>query len=253
MRTVGRVSVPDCSSQVVFVGDTHGDMGALEAAVSYAAAARVGWVVSVGDLCWRPRAADHAHVVGSLRRILAAHRVRLLLVDGNNDDARSLSEGSDGDVPVRVFDRFWYAPRGSSWVWQGRRFVGLGGAPTFRKKGRTLGVDLFEGEELDDAAVARACSLGSADVLVCHDAPAGSPVPVELVPGPDEQHRARVAAAVSTLQPALVVHGHYHRAYEHLSDAGARTVGLGKSQEGSADVLRVDIRSLTLLEHVRTL
>lgn len=231
--------------QVAFVGDTHGDISAIETAFCTAADNHTAWIVSVGDLWWRPQAPGHGEIVSAIVNASRRYQVSLLLVDGNNDDADALLGGGDPARPRQVLGRFWYAPRGSRWEWGGRRFTALGGARTFRTGGKTVGIDLFAGEGLRESDVARAIAGGTTDVLVCHDAPDVALLPMRTQPGPDADNRGLVRRVVDATCPELVVHGHYHRPYEGSLN-GRRVVGLGREHDGQPDVRILDLESLRL-------
>lgn len=94
---------------------------------------------------------------------------------------------------------------------------------------RTAGLDFFVEEEVGGDDVARVVAGGPADVLVCHDAPAGWEIPnltpVERMPLPAaarvdaaNRHRVRLRTAYEAVRPAVVVHGHYHSRYRTLVD-----------------------------------
>lgn len=230
---------------IAFVGDTHGDTSAIAMAFRTAAHNHAAWLVSVGDLWWRPQSLSHSVVAEAISDASERYQVSLLLVDGNNDDAVALLGNADSARPRQVTGRFWYAPRGSRWEWGGRRFTALGGARTFRTDGKTLGVDLFDGEGIQEDDVERAIAGGATDVLVCHDAPDAALLPMKTQPGPDSDNRDLVRRVVAATRPELVVHGHYHRPYEgYLADH--RVVGLGREHNGVPDVRILNLRDLAL-------
>jgi Icc-related predicted phosphoesterase len=123
---------------------------------------------------------------------------------------------------------------------------------TFRRENKTLGVDLFDGEALTQDDVTRACLAGKVDVLISHDAPTGAPIPARLLPGPDADHRLLVARVVEQLQPSLVVHGHYHREYDHRPLSGPRIVGLGRDRDGTSDLCILNLADLSVVSRYRT-
>lgn len=122
-----------------------------------------------------------------------------------------------------------YLPRGARWQFGSVRFVAIGGAVSIGSPMRTAGLDFFVEEEVGGDDVARVVAGGPADVLVCHDAPAGWEIPnlppVERMPLPvaarvdaANRHRVRLRTAYEAVRPAVVVHGHYHSRCRTLVD-----------------------------------
>jgi hypothetical protein len=234
---------------VAVVGDTHGNLVALQSAITAAAAHGCTQLVSVGDVWWRPNTPDHEAFVGGMTDALAASGVTLLLVDGNNDDAAHLAAGSFS--PREVVPGVIYLPRGCRWSWGATRAGAMGGAPTFRRENKVLGVDLFEGEEISDTDVQRSVAAGEVDVLFTHDAPTGAPATEGLIPGPDEQNRRRLAEVVRAARPRLVLHGHYHRASSGVLPEGTPVRGLARDKGASADLCVIEIPALNVRLHGR--
>lgn len=235
---------------VLFLGDTHGDTEAIEEGFAAAARSNAAAVVSVGDLWYQPRTDTFNDVVSSVLAGIQHAGCPLYLVDGNNDDADALLGDGEAGSTVEVGDGFIYASRGATWNVEGVSFAAFGGAVTFRRDGRTVGVDLFNNEVASDLDLQRALKGGRVDVLVTHDAPEGAPMPKTLKGGgPDEVNRKRVLQVLEARTPNLVVHGHYHASYEGLLN-DTRIVGLGRDKVGVPAYKVVDLADLVAREHV---
>src|SRR2546429_228129 len=81
---------------------------------------------------------------------------------------------------------------------------------------RREGVDWWPAEEISHGQAHRVIDAGPADVMVCHDCPAG--VPLDLPPAPllwqselgrATEHRRRLRVVVDRVRPAYLLHGHY--------------------------------------------
>ena len=209
--------------RVAFVGDTHANVVWTCRVVEELAADGVDMVVQFGDFGWWPRS-DFAQKV-SQAAVIAG--VTVCFIDGKHEDHEHLEFHANlrsperGRVdPVEMLPSLWYLPRGCGWEWQGVRFRALGGAFSVDHMARTPGYDWFPVEEVPSASDAeRAISEGPADVLLCHDHPSlgyrlkGLPIP-EAEERTSAQVRRLLAQVVEAIHPKLVVHGHWHHAYE---------------------------------------
>jgi predicted phosphodiesterase len=142
----------------------------------------------------------------------------------------------------------WHIPRGARWTWQGIRFLGVGGAYSIDKGLREQGVDWFPEETLTDVQVAAIISAEhQADICVFHDAPTGAPLPIDLFPNLDAAwNREQLAKIVKRVDPALIMHGHYHCAYQGRwrdedSGASAAIVGLDSDENPAQSWLVLDL------------
>lgn len=149
-------------------------------------------------------------------------------MDGNHEDFDLLLR-----YPVRgnglreVSEAIWHVPRGFRWTWAGLAWLGCGGAHSVDRQWREPGTSWWKQETIDEADVER-CVTAPADVLICHDCPAGVDIPGLGEGGtwPAEEivlanaHRAVLRRIVDVTQARLIVHGHYHRGYQAEVDLG---------------------------------
>lgn len=209
--------------RVALVGDTHANAVWTRRVIEELAAEGVHIVVQLGDFGWWPQ----KEFAKAVSRAAAIAGITFCFLDGNHEDHEHLRfhtglrnpDGSPGD-PVEMYPSLWYMPRGCGWEWHGVRFRALGGAFSIDHGVRTAGYDWFPVEEVPSLADAeRAISGGPADVLLCHDHPAiGYRLQGWRIPEADErasfQVKRMLAEVAESIGPKLVVHGHWHHAYE---------------------------------------
>ena len=240
--------------RVLVMGDVHGGVGMLSAALRVAELASCDVLVSVGDFglldtSWSApgRFARHRydHGVDLMRRALSAP-IPIVVVDGNHEVWPCLTRfGRRPDVgearaagrPVHLGGSLWWADRGSTWTWAGRRCGALGGAVSPDKRRATpAGACWPDDEAPTDGDVARLLDNApdGLDVLFCHDAPwgvrglRGAPwlFPADVLAEGDDVRRL-LRTAVDRAAPALVFHGHWHQANrDSIGDRPSDVFGL---------------------------
>lgn len=148
----------------------------------------------------------------------------LYLTPGNHEDYGQLAAlTADGPSGLPwLTDNIAILPRGHRWVMGGRTFVSLGGAPSLDYQSRIEGKDWWPAEAVTADDVRRVISGGHADVMLTHDAPLPGTPAVERIIARNPMgwtNRARAYAATgrelmtpafATVQPTLLVHGHFH-------------------------------------------
>lgn len=231
-------------SKIVVAGDWHGNgswaYGVIRRLPGLLPDETPRIVVHCGDFGVWPGAAGERYLDRLDTQLDQAGGV-LWFVDGNHEWHPGLAR-----IPVTggvrmVRERIWHLPRGSRWVWHGRRWLALGGAVSVDRALRTEGLTWWPGEEITVQEAAVAVSAGPADVMVCHDAPAGVPLhlpppqpawawaPADLARSDD--HRILLRGVVDQVRPRWLMHGHYHPGFGH------QTVTMG---HGPVEVTRFD-------------
>jgi hypothetical protein len=240
--------------RVLLVGDIHGNVAWLQRRVFPAAIDQsVDVIVQVGDFGWWPR----VRTSDAFIEIARASPLPLWWIDGNHEDhdrlatAVEASGGAGEDGLVDLAGSLSFIPRGTRFEWDGVGVLACGGAHSIDRRMRIAGVSWFEAEHVTDDDVVRCIAGGHADILLSHDAPAGWRIPnlpsdrrlppswqVELPAC--ESHRGQLGRILDAVAPSLVVHGHYHSAYQQTLDTGWGTTDvLGLSEDGTADNLAV--------------
>ena len=255
-------------SHLMMVGDTHSRIDdwrrkIIPTAITY----NIKVLVVTGDFETTDYGgADFSHYrdfISRLTQLLAVHNITVAFVDGNHDRHSFLAglmreQHINHDAFVRVRDNIWYIPRGHTWTWSGKRFMGLGGAYSITAdRDGQIARGVYEWNEIiDPADMWRALGLLRSDivndVLVTHDCPMEVPLaalhagvrPWTRGDSPETDRNRQFVSQVFQLGKfGVCFHGHYHLAYTHelKRPHGARpqrVVGLGANAEhGSIHLL----------------
>lgn len=252
--------------RVVIAGDWHGNLPWARAVVAEAVRLLPDesprTILHVGDFgVWPGRAGER--YVAEVGDALRGADARVLFVDGNHEDFEQLEHHRIAQhglqmtpTPIGRGEIVWLM-RGTRWKWHGRWWVAAGGAVSVDRAFRRPGRDWWPQEEISEADHERIVAPGSADVMVCHDAPTLVPMTFGQWPsGWDladkaraDAHRDRLQAIVNEVQPSWLLHGHYHRYHDQLvsmDHAVVRVVGLAADEAlaGSYRVLNVETMAL---------
>jgi hypothetical protein len=165
-------------------------------------------------------------------------------LDGNHENFDALEADVDFEAtePQQMMANLWYLPRGSTWTWDGCRFMALGGAYSIDKEYRTEGRSWWRQELLTQRQVYAAMERGPVDVLLTHDAPEGvCPIVTPLYKGDDESKGNRLAVTVvmEAVKPRLLVHGHYHHRYS-AKIGQTQVEGLDRDDQGPGSWLVIE-------------
>ncbi|WP_029923884.1 metallophosphoesterase family protein, partial [Nocardia otitidiscaviarum] len=219
-------------AHVAIAGDWHGWSAAAIGGIEHAAAHGAQAILHVGDFAYRFDPKFMARVQNALQRT----GLVLGFVDGNHDDhaylGKKVAEHGCTAIPLRP--NIFYLPRTYRWTWNGVRFLALGGAHSVDRPWRTPGREWWCGETISIAQAQKATDDGRADVMICHDVPAGVRIPcIEGNPfgfsqqeiATAEQHRQLLRRVVDQVMPRRLFAGHYHcRLTADLNGGHYRTV-----------------------------
>jgi Calcineurin-like phosphoesterase len=193
-------------------------------------------ILQLGDFGIWPDAEGHAYLA-RVSAALAEVDAELWFIDGNHEDFPQLRQlakdgGTTSDGREVIKSRLFHLPRGYRWTWHGRGWLACGGGVSLDRADRTEGVDWWPEEEITDGQEAAVIAGGHAEVLASHDCPAGvahtfgrppsSWDPADLARG--DAHRRRLQRIADAVQPAYVLHGHLHRAYQRVAYFGSGPV-----------------------------
>jgi len=243
-------------TRVLFAGDTHGDTNHVRWLIDAAKKEEAQAVFVLGDFgIWDHL--DQGNFTDNVSRYALKHEIPVLFLPGNHDNYDLLFEW-EADRP-RCEDGFiWvkggvgYSPRGHRWVWNGVRFMSLGGAYSIDKKWRvhddeqvlarvgrkqdkghslnareryilrTGQMTWWHQEEISQAELDHALRPGEVDVLLTHDKPRASRPDWNRKDIEDcWENQQAIQDVVDAKKPRVLLHGHLHYAYEaELSHPG---------------------------------
>lgn len=225
--------------RILLLGDTHGRVHAVRDAIDYALEAGCDRIVQVGDFGygWDLHYPPNGRFPFIVNEFSAQAGLDFYWLDGNHENFDALQEelgdGFTSHEPVKMMSNLYYLPRGSSWDWDGVRFLALGGAYSIDKHVRVEGVSWWRQEMTTRADVERALDRGQADVMLTHDMPAQIFDALAFSTGwyksdPDSRsNRQMVSGVMEIVKPKLLVHGHFH--YRHDTMCGdTRVIGLDR-------------------------
>jgi hypothetical protein len=255
---------------VVFAGDWHGSLQQAFRGINYAKQAGAKTILHVGDFGIWP--GETKKFLDRLNTRLSKEGLDLAFIDGNHEDHPWLAaqeRDEHGTSLLRPHVR--YLPRGTRLWWAGFQILAVGGAASIDRKMRTPGKSWWQEELISDEDVDRAINGteyeayhkhlfdAEADILLCHDSPAGAPNSVcddsqmqyhayryfgEDVLSECTEHRKQLKRISDAALPWLVVHGHYHMymegTFEHpVQGLRAKVVGLdqGTNVPGKSTLL----------------
>lgn len=239
--------------RIAFAGDWHMNTTWATYAIRRARQLGAEVVVHCGDFGWT-FPADYLAAIDE-----ALGDMPLLFVDGNHENFDVLYRVPVGEDGLRRLSRnVFHLPRGFRWEWGGVRFMALGGAYSVDRPWRKSGESWWVEEMVTPEQVMAAAAGGPVDVLVSHDCPAGVVIPgiddrqgpapwpeVELLRA--HEHRLVLREVVDAVRPRLLVHGHYHVAYDSRAQLGFGPMAvIGLDCDGTT--IEGNLRDLTLGE-----
>ncbi len=241
--------------QVGIAGDWHGNQHYAKRAILYAADQGAQAILHVGDFAYDMR----PNFFAAVQRALEDTGLTLGWVDGNHDRHDALRElvAEHGIAPIPLRPNIFYLPRGYRWTWNGTRFLALGGAHSVDRPWRTPGREWWPGETISVEQAAAVKAGGVADVMLCHDVPAGVRIPcIEGNPlgfpvseiEAAEQYRRLLRSVVDVVRPRHLFAGHYHCRLDVQLDGDGYTTHVtildADSAPADANTMIVDLNEL---------
>lgn len=228
-------------ARIMVAGDWHANLGWARYMVKVAAVAGCTHIVQLGDFGYTFDPSFVSHLTDSL----VYWDVVLGFVDGNHDDHQLLGTyPAAQDGSRQLSEGIWYLPRGMRWSWEGYSVVAAGGAHSVDRQWRVPGLEWWAGETISHDQAELIKAGGRADVMLCHDAPAGVPLHGLAPPGTfpvsesalADEHRAKLRDIVDVVQPRMLWHGHYHASStEMLHGHGYTTTVRALNKDGASD------------------
>jgi Calcineurin-like phosphoesterase len=238
VQLVAERSFLDQPRRVAIAGDWHADTRRAVSAIEHAAKRNADVLVHLGDFGY-----DFTdEYLDALDDALRRWRLVLGFVDGNHENFDRLFTWSiAGDGLRYLRERIVHLPRGFRWCWGQTTCLALGGAYSIDHLLRTPGRSWWQQESITAQQAREASAPGLADVMFCHDCPAGITVPGAAFdrfkcPAPElqrsAQHQALLRSVVDVVCPVRLWHGHFHHRYQgvlHGDDYRTVVDGLGKN------------------------
>lgn len=209
-------------TKVMMLGDLHGNLNEGILAVQNAAALDIGIIVQCGDMgVWPGR--DGMSYLDGLNAELLDNDIILLFVPGNHEDYNQLAAAEENN-PRNQFGQVFlrsnilFAPRGTTWMIDGKTFLGVGGAVSVDKAYRRPNVSWWSQEQLTDEevdSIVKDVDGMTVDYLVTHDSPSCAPFRERRK---DDQesiiHRQRMDRVGAAASAKMWFHGHFHTKYD---------------------------------------
>lgn len=250
--------MPD-PDRVVFAGDWHGArawaVGVIDMLPDLLPDESPRRIVHCGDLGYWPGSAGERYLA-AVDRALKEADGELWFADGNHEWHEQLQRLA-ADVPGRsrlwLTDRVHWLMRGHRWSWHHRTWLALGGATSVDRPIRTPGVDWWPEEAITYRQGVEVIAGGLAEVMVCHDCPAGVPLKLPNPPAwwemePAENHRDVLAEIVTEVQPRWLMHGHYHLAHDTtvtMTHGAVQVTGLAADGAPFGNYRVLNVRTMT--------
>ncbi|WP_280357103.1 metallophosphoesterase family protein [Nocardia otitidiscaviarum] len=218
--------------RLAFAGDWHANQHHARRAIRYAAEQGAQAILHVGDFAFDMR----PNFFKAIQTEMKKTGLMLGWVDGNHDHHDRLRDlvAEHGCTTIPLRPNIFYLPRTYRWTWNGVRFLALGGAHSVDRPWRTPGREWWCGETISIAQAQKATDDGPADVMICHDVPAGVRIPcIEGNPfgfpqqeiATAERHRQLLRRVIDQVMPRRLFAGHYHcRLTADLNGGHYRTV-----------------------------
>ena len=251
---MSRTAAPN---RIIVAGDWHGNTDWAEHVIGRAGSLLAGEerkrILHLGDFGIWPGIGG-AEYLDSVLGACFEHGVDLWFVDGNHEDFTQLEAFRVSEQDDKVVT---WLPRGHRWEWHGRTWLALGGAVSVDRAVRVKGnLGWWPEEEITDEQEHAVIAGGPADVMVCHDCPAGvvhafGPRPREWAEtdlARSERHAQRLQRIVDAVQPSHLMHGHLHMAYQRVCDFGygpVEVTGLDRDGGRGPNWAVLDVKSMT--------
>lgn len=218
------------AEHIGFVGDLHGDLGALLAAARSLRGLGVDIGIAAGDFGFVWPGVNYKRTLDKISNRLQDLDFTLYFVDGNHEWFPELSTYPVGEGGQRIIrENVIHLPRGyRTALSSGRMLAALGGANSIDRDERREGVDWWPEEAIGDEDLV-SLGHGHADLMVGHDAPLRVPSLdwalaanelglSEEMQGYSLAGRRTFHRGFSAVRPELYIGGHYHQFIDEIVD-----------------------------------
>lgn len=242
--------------KILVCGDVHGNTVFLNNVFMIAQKAGIDTIMQDGDLGYDWPGKNRGKQERNIQKFCTRYGVKFYWDDGNHENHESIENklaGKDRTKPLNLDEEYpdvFYCPRGSTWEWDGVRFMAFGGAYSVDKHNRTPYLSWWPNEQASVEDIDRALTAGKVDVIFSHDVPWAVNVPGthaewKMTFPQTYPNRHALDEIVQATRPELLIHGHLHWRYGieteyHIdyprSEGYCRVIGLAHE---SSDVLYI--------------
>ena len=235
-------------------GDWHGNLGWVLPTLKNFKNNGIKHIIQVGDFGFIWGGQDTATGLRKLIRDLDRNDQYVYVVLGNHEDYARVNATPENADGTRFYksERIILLPRGYRGMIGDKTFVALGGANSVDFEGRTEWLSWWKDESITLGDVYRTVQGGHADIMLCHDAPAGITMPYD---GNDNgwspkairysnEGREMLRMAVDGIKPEILFHGHHHLYQDVVAvlndgstDYALRSVGLARDTMSAANII----------------
>lgn len=157
------------TKEIIVIGDTHGEFGSLNMFLNKN---NPPIILSVGDFGYWPRWSVRKWFPESRKPkeipVVKSKETKIYFCDGNHEDHWSLKKLENNEI----FPNTFYMKRGSTLTLpDGRNVLFMGGAFSYDKESRELGVDWFPEESITTKEIEAIDFSKKIDIVISHTAP----------------------------------------------------------------------------------
>lgn len=212
---------------ILFTGDIHGDFGYLNKIIN-----KVKPDITI-------QCGDNAYYWGfNPERNIGAIKPqgsKVYLIPGNHEHWYAFEEkvGRNGKDPVEVEKNLFYCPIGSSLKVNNTNILFIGGADSHDKWARTIGVDWFQEELLNQKDLDYILSRNEKfDIIVSHTCPTSFDTGIQHVGRVSDPCREVLDIVLKTYKPERWYFGHWHKYITGISNPLCKWTGLDYAGHG---------------------
>ena len=226
---------------ILISGDSHGCFDHICFVTQTAAFLGCKAVIQLGDFGYWPHTNEGVSFLDSVEKHLdllaelSSKDISIYFIDGNHDYQPELfklqkQRGGNPLEPLKIRERLFWLPRGSTGLLSGANVLFLGGSYSIDKAIRVPGFSWWPEEQTRQQDIDQCLTLSDIDIVLAHDCPTAAEIglgrKLRLSAVAESTFQRKLLQQVQDhLRPHTWVHGHYHINYEYSVD-GTRFVGL---------------------------
>jgi len=195
---------------ILLAGDTHGDRNNISNLIDISVSKECSILFILGDFGFFPHLPEQAKFLDFCEQEFIRSGVEIRFIRGNHDNCKILNSLGEGIHKIR--NGLFYHSDGFVWEWEGKKFVGIGGAYSIDKEFRTEDFDWWKCEQIPFYLTET--EIGNVDFIFSHDAPISSNLDSVLDFRFDIQtiaNRNKLQMICEKVCCSYLFHGHYHR------------------------------------------